>query len=67
MKEYIYTDNTKFSVLTKDGFVPFEKIRKSKSKTITIYFTNTDTRITVTPDHTFYYDDSGVNTKLANE
>ena len=42
MSEFSYTKNTKFSVLTKEGFKGFTKIRKSSKRTITLKFTNTD-------------------------
>lgn len=67
MGEFSYTKNTKLSVLTKEGFKSFTKIRSSTKKTITIKFTNTDEYITVTPNHRFYFDDTGENIKLAEE
>jgi hypothetical protein len=49
--------NKKFSILTKDGFKPFDGLKTKISDGLEFKFTNTDITITVTENHIFFQDD----------
>jgi hypothetical protein len=57
---------TKYTILTKEGFKQFNGFKNKKSNGIKFKFTNTDVSITTTIDHIFFQDDAE-HQKLANE
>jgi hypothetical protein len=62
-----FLENNDFEVLTKDGYKSFNKLKKTYRPTLTFTFNNCDVTITISTNHRFYYDDTGVNIKYADE